>query len=83
MSKSDFAPRFNVDARGFDCPIPMTSTLKALARIQPGETISVQVTDDGYCNDVRSIERLSKLEVVYEEELDYEYYYIVRKPETA
>lgn len=76
-----YTPKFNVDARGFDCPIPMTATLKGLSRVKPGEHISVQVTDDGYCNDIRSIERLGKLKVVFEQESDFEYFYIVQKPE--
>ena len=36
-----------IDVRGYNCPIPLMRAKKALADMQPGETLRVLTTDPG------------------------------------
>ena len=36
-----------LDVRGYNCPIPLLRTKKALAAMQPGEILKVMTTDPG------------------------------------
>ena len=44
-----FAQEFSreLDVRGYNCPIPLLRTKKALASMQPGEVLKVMTTDPG------------------------------------
>jgi tRNA 2-thiouridine synthesizing protein A len=36
-----------LDVRGYNCPIPLLRTKKALAMMQPGEVLKIMTTDPG------------------------------------
>lgn len=36
-----------LDVRGYNCPIPLLRTKKALATLQPGEILKIMTTDPG------------------------------------
>ena len=41
-----------LDARGLNCPLPILRTRKALAGLNPGETLKVIATDPGAVKDI-------------------------------
>lgn len=43
-----------VDARGLNCPLPILRAKKALAEMQPGQTLRVVSTDPGSVKDFQA-----------------------------
>jgi TusA-related sulfurtransferase len=79
MNQDKIKPLYTVDTCGYCCPIPMTSTLKVLARIKPGEIIEVKATDHAYSDDIRIVENMGKLKIIEEIEYDDYMYYVIEK----
>lgn len=44
-----------VDTKGMKCPMPMLRTKKALAKIEPGEMLTVLATDPHAPKDLKSV----------------------------
>lgn len=53
----DIEADIELDAAGLNCPLPILKTKKALASMQPGQTIHVIATDPGSLPDFRSFAR--------------------------
>jgi len=43
-----------VDARGLSCPLPILRAKKALAEMQPGQTLRIVATDPGSVKDFQA-----------------------------
>jgi len=68
-----------VDARGFNCPVPILKAKKGLRDLQPGQVMHVIATDSGSANDFPIFCKQSGSELVDSSEKDGEYHFYIRK----
>jgi tRNA 2-thiouridine synthesizing protein A len=68
-----------LDVRGYNCPIPLLRTKKALARLSAGERLHVLATDPGSELDFRVYTEASGHELVSFDESGGVYSFVIRK----
>ncbi|MBT3556590.1 MAG: sulfurtransferase TusA family protein [Rhodospirillales bacterium] len=68
-----------LDARGFNCPIPVLKTRKAMGDMTPGEQITVIATDPASYIDIPHFCNTTGHTLVESNEQDGVYSYIIQK----
>lgn len=72
-------PVVEVDARGYECPMPLLQAKRALNGMTPGQRLRVLATDSGSVRDFRVFSEQSGHHLVTSEERDGEFLYIIEK----
>ncbi len=68
-----------LDARGLNCPLPILRSKKALTDMQPGETLKIVATDPGAMKDFQAFAKQTGHELVYANEENKEFLFLLRK----
>lgn len=68
-----------LDARGYNCPIPVLKTRKALKDVAEGDTLTVLATDPASFIDIPHFCNTTGHELVEWSEEDGVYTYVIRK----
>ncbi len=69
----------DIDISGYNCPIPLLRTKKALAGMSPGQLLRVVSTDPGSEIDFRVYTEKAGHALVTVEERDGSYIFLIRK----
>lgn len=69
----------SLDARGLKCPEPVMLLHKAMAELEPGDTLKVLATDPTTLRDVPQFCRFLGHELLSQELHDDEFVYVLRK----
>jgi TusA-related sulfurtransferase len=67
-----------LDARGFNCPVPLMKTKKALGEMQSGQVLRVLATDGGSMRDILAFARQAGHEMISQEHVGKDYIHILR-----
>lgn len=67
-----------LDARGFNCPVPLMKAKKALGEMQCGQVLRVLATDGGSMRDFLAYARQAGHEMISQEHVGREYIHILR-----
>jgi TusA-related sulfurtransferase len=70
-----------VDAKGMQCPMPLLKAKQALNKLQVGQIVEILATDAGSYKDFHAFARQSSHELLFAEESNGEYRYLLRKGE--
>lgn len=68
-----------LDARGYNCPIPVLKTRKALQGMEPGDSITVLATDPASFIDIPHFCNTTGHDLVEQSETDGVFTYVIRK----
>lgn len=68
-----------LDARGWNCPVPVLRAKNALNALRPGEVLHVVATDPGSVVDFPALARESGSTLLKSTEEDGEFHYLLRK----
>jgi tRNA 2-thiouridine synthesizing protein A len=68
-----------VDARDLRCPMPLLKAKRALNALRPGQALAVLATDSGSLRDFTVFCQQSGHELLFSEERDGVYRYLLRK----
>ncbi len=58
-----------VDARGLNCPMPITKSMQAIKKIRVGQVLEILTTDPGSMRDIPLWAKVTKQELLSFEEL--------------
>jgi len=58
-----------VDARGLECPMPITKSMQAIKKIRVGQVLEILTTDPGSKKDIPIWAKVTKQELLSFEEL--------------
>ncbi len=58
-----------VDARGLECPMPITKSMQAIKKIRVGQVLEILTTDPGSKRDIPIWAKVTKQELLSIEEL--------------
>jgi tRNA 2-thiouridine synthesizing protein A len=58
-----------VDARGLECPMPITKSMQAIKKIRVGQVLEILTTDPGSKRDIPLWAKVTKQELLSIEEL--------------
>jgi len=58
-----------VDARGLECPMPITKSMQAIKKIRVGQVLEILTTDPGSKRDIPIWAKVTKQEMLSIEEL--------------
>jgi len=58
-----------VDARGLNCPLPITKSMQAIKKIRVGQVLEILTTDPGSKRDIPIWAKVTKQELLSIEEL--------------
>jgi len=65
-------PNKTVDARGLNCPMPITKSMQAIKKIKVGQVLEILTTDPGSKRDIPIWAQATKQELISIEELGSE-----------
>ena len=68
-----------LDARGFNCPLPILKTRKALNALKADEILKLHATDPGSVKDMESFCQQTGNELLASNEEDGEYIFYIKK----
>jgi tRNA 2-thiouridine synthesizing protein A len=68
-----------LDARGLNCPLPILRTKKALAALEPGDTLAVTSSDPGSVKDMDSFCQQTGNEMLSSSQDDEGFRFVIRK----
>ena len=68
-----------LDARGFNCPLPILKTRKALNALEADEILKLHATDPGSVKDMESFCQQTGNELLASNEEDGEYVFYIKK----
>lgn len=69
----------SLDARNLICPLPVLKTRKALAGMQPGQTLEVLATDPGAVQDFKALCEATQHVLVDSSETDGVFRFVIEK----
>ena len=69
-----------LDVKGFNCPLPIVKTKKALKTVTPGGTLEILSTDPGAVADFAAFCRTTGNELLEHDEQGGVYRFVMRKP---
>jgi tRNA 2-thiouridine synthesizing protein A len=73
-------PNKTVDARGLNCPMPITKSMQAIKKIRKGQILEILTTDPGSKKDIPIWAQATKQELLSFEELGPESFrFLVKK----
>ena len=76
-TKTDFD--MELDARGWDCPLPVIHTIRALNRLNPGQILRVVATAPGSMVDIPAYVNQSENTLLESVETTGEFHYLIKK----
>ena len=68
-----------LDARGWDCPLPVIHTIRVLNRLNPGQILRVVATDPGSMIDIPAYVNQSENTLLESVETTGEFHYLIEK----
>lgn len=68
-----------LDAKGLDCPLPLLKAKQALNRLDSGQILYVEATDQGSVRDFDAFARQSGNDLCYSESLNNEFRFWLKK----
>ena len=68
-----------VDARGFNCPLPILKAKKALASMVSGQVLRVTATDKGSVKDFQAFASMTGNELLEQHTVGLEYMHVLRR----
>lgn len=72
-------PDKTVDARGLQCPMPITRSMQAIKKIKIGQTLEILTTDPGSKKDIPIWAQATKQELLSIEENDTGFRFLVNR----
>jgi tRNA 2-thiouridine synthesizing protein A len=68
-----------LDTSGLSCPLPVLKAKKALKKLDIGSILKIISTDPGSKKDIHAWARVTKQELLHDEEIEGKYVYIVKR----
>ena len=68
-----------LDARGWDCPLPVIQTIRALSNLRTGQILRVVATDPGSMVDIPAYADHSENTLLESVETNGEFHYLIKK----
>lgn len=68
-----------LDARGLNCPLPILRCKKALAELEPGQTLKILATDPGSVKDFQAFCKQTGHELLAHEAREGEFLFLMKK----
>ena len=68
-----------LDARGLNCPLPILKAKKALAGLEPGQTLRILATDPGSVKDFEAFANQTGNELLESSQSENEFQFVLKK----
>ena len=79
MRNTDVDHDEELDARGWNCPLPILHAIKVLDRLKTGQVLRVVATDPGSMVDFSAFTNQSKNTLLQAAETNGEFHYLIKK----